>query len=83
MTMNELAAEIGSYPYLTLARKYKALGTTVTYNEVLCFADAYKKHFRDLNYWEKTATGHLQKSPLAKEIIAIHQAMDDYVAHNK
>lgn len=81
--MNELATRIGSYPYLTLTRKYKEIGTTVTYSEILCFADAYKKHFHDLNYWEYKATGRLQNSPLAKEIIAIHKAMDEYVAHNK
>lgn len=81
--MNELAAQITAYPYLNLSRKYKAIGTTLTYADVLHFADAYKKHFRDLNVWQKAATERLQRSPIAEEIITIHKTMDEYVASNR
>lgn len=81
--LNELSEQISGYPYLKIARKYKSLGTTVEYSDVLCFADAYKKQFRGLNIWEQRAKDRLQRSRIAEEIIEIHRIMDNYVAHNK
>lgn len=60
-----------SYPYLSLYNQYRDLGTSLTYGEILCFADALKKRFIDLNYWEKRATSILQHSPIAKQIVQI------------
>lgn len=75
--MNELAEVIGSYPHLVISRKYN-----IPHGTVLCFADAYKKKFKDLNYWEKKATAEIQGSLAAQDIIYVANVMAEYVAAN-
>lgn len=53
-----------SNPFLGIARAFQ-----IPYGEVLCFADAYKKKFTELNYWEIAATKKLQGTPVARAII--------------
>ncbi len=58
---------VNAYPYFRISRLYN-----VSYGTVLCFADAYTKSFRILNYWERKATDELQRTIIADQIISAH-----------
>jgi hypothetical protein len=55
----------------------------VSYGDVLCFVDAYKKKFEGLNYWEKKAVLRLQHTAIAQDIIDhINNVVITIIIHN-